>query len=282
MNPVDPCRALHERLPDYAAGLADASFGLRVADHLAEGCPRCAAEIDDLTLAFLQIGVPAELPPLPDGLLDKLPALAARQPQDRPEDVLPWPRERENGLLRALVVLFAIALGLAGLWGAWTQRGHHELRRAREQADSQVRRVSADYRTLRDRSERAVSWLELAMTPGAPSAELVGSAAGVAGRIVLDPGKPRVLISLWGVPALATGDELALWAERDAGPFPLATLPPRQPEGRIGPVAIDLPGPLQAPVRLMVLQQAKGAAPESPSGPPLLIGTLTLPVTADP
>jgi hypothetical protein len=283
MNPVDRCRDLREALPDYAAGLADDGFALRVQDHPAEGCPHCAAEIDALTLAFLAI--PLQGPPEDGAALDVLARAEkaiAGQPQDRPEDVLPWPRDRENGLLRALVLLFAVALGLAGLWAGWDQRARREVIQDRDRAETQARRASGDYRVLRERSERAVGWLELSMRADAPTARLREPGGGLAiGRVVQDPDTPRILVALHRVPGLPSGDVLALWAQGLEAPFPLGSLPPPLPDGRVGPVALDLPAPVPAGTRLVVVQQSRGATPASP-GPPLVEGTLLAPATAGP
>lgn len=264
IGPVDPCRDLRPHFAAIVSGHADGRELLRLSDHLAEGCAACATELDALSVVFLDHALGFEAHALPPGLVDRVVAAAERQPQDAPEDVLPWPRENELRFLRWMLGFAALAVAAVGLWGFRIRADRDAATEALADAERRQVQQGALAAARGDTARQAAALFD----PTARVIDLRGT-EGRGTRLAVVKGGAAVIVS--DLPEAQPGRAWLWWA-RGRSFLPIGVLPWRPPGVGAQLHTLSTPVPLPPDGRFVVSVESDGDPPLSPAGPLLFTG----------
>ena len=254
----DRCRDLRPHFARYARGELDGVEALRVEQHLREGCPACAVELDQLVQAFASVGLahgPAELPA---GAAEALEA--ALGPQAGAADQIFFPPTNELKLLRVGVVLSWIAVAAVAWWGQGLQEQLDRFDRRASAAELRARQVVADYRAAVEQRDGLRRRLQAGENRGLVGHDLIAADGRHAGCVFLDDREFAVDLTS----PLPPGRRAWVWAV-DEQPHLLGELSGAGSNG----LRSTLPSDLQLPARLVVTVGDEQAGVELAAGAPV-------------
>lgn len=262
IGPVDRCRDLRATMPLVAAGIADGRDVLRLSDHLADGCASCASELERLQQRFFDHPAGEPGATLPSDLIPRIVDRARAQPQDAPEDVLPWPRERELPFLRGLLVLAGITVAAVGLWG-W------QIRAARDAAQAQIAHVAGRLQLAegavddaRSKQQEATERANLALSAETLVFDLIGP--DVRARVVAPSAASPGVFAATRWPPRGTDGQIILWMRRGGDHLPLTRMPFAGSDGAVPPISLPIGVPLQEDAHLILTLEAGDLVPQAP------------------
>jgi hypothetical protein len=255
------CEDLIDSLPLEAAGVLDAQEGAAVRDHLADGCPRCAAEIAAAreTLEFLPFSLPAEEPS---------PMARARLMERVRKEPGPARAPGRVSWMSVAAASLAVASIAALLTGALLVRQH-----GAETADlrAEIVRQRGELVALRRQILEARQSIRLVSSPGVLVVDLAGQGerAGATARVFWDRGGDRWKLYAADLPPPVSGKIYQLWlitatAKISAGTFEAG--PAGEASG-----SVALPAGTGPVLAAAVTDEPPGGSPQ-PTGSILLLG----------
>jgi hypothetical protein len=245
----------------------------RVAQHAAEGCPRCDAALREShgALDVLALAAPG-LSPSPRARESLLASLEAVPLREQPARQAPPPqRRRAASRFAAVAAGLALALSAASLFEVLRQG--RETRHALELADARVeQRLGAEEQQRAALAQRVGAFEQQIETRVASSVSLALAGEATFGaahaRVVMDAAGQQVLLLASRIPPLPEGRTYQLWVIVGGSPKSLGIFAPDR-EGRVIYVQsepLDLPTGVQAAVSI----EPSGGVPQ-PTGPIVLV-----------
>lgn len=267
---ADRCEDLRPHLVSWMAGTADKQVELRIRLHLSEGCAGCATELDALYRAFH--AVPLASPPqdLGEQGAELLARKIAALPQNERQEPVVYPETDGRKLGTVLLVLFAIALVVAALWGRQQGRDLDQALSRVAFEESRTRQVSGDYQDLRQRAGRVEAHLDALTDPAVTSHDVPAGPNGARLRAFVGLERGMLTLASTGLSEPEAGQTHRVWWLQGE----VWTAVGELPGGRVRVTTLTLPEGAALPARLQVSTEAAGAPSDQPGGALVLAGEL--------
>jgi len=281
------CDELRDLIPIHVVDLLDPEESMAVKAHLAEGCPRCAAEVAAFreTLSLLPLAIPPEEPsPMVKARLtarirkDKEREQESRRAPSPPREA-PRPVPAQAGPRRVLAWSLAASAAAAIISSVLTASfvgGRHAaetaaLQQRLEEQSGRLERQSEEMASLRTQIRDARESIQLVSSPGVAVIDLEGqgSLRKASARVFWDRSRSYWQLYAANLPPAGPGKTYQLWfitstAKISAGVFD------SEASGEVS-LRVQVPPGTGTIVATAVTDEPAGGSPQ-PTGTILLLG----------